>query len=95
MAAKKRKLNYSYSPVTQELMVSTVDQKELDKVENIMLDTDHYLRWDPRKKEVVGFFALFVDPDEKREKFHSFPDVKDVRVLGFRNFFKQLAASYS
>ena len=44
------KLNYSYSPVTQELMVTTVDPKDLDKVENIMLDTEHYLHWDPKKK---------------------------------------------
>ncbi len=95
MATKKRKLNYSYSAATQELMVTSVDPKDLDKVENIMLDTDHYLHWDPKKKEVVGFFALFVDPKEKKEKFHSFPSPKDIRPLGFKNFFKQLAKSYS
>jgi len=95
MATKKRKLNYSYSPTTQELMVTTIDPKDLDKVENIMLDTEHYLHWDPKTKEVVGFFALFVDPKEKKEKFYSFPSAKDVRPLGFKNFFKQLAESYS
>ncbi len=50
-------------------MVTTVDPKDLDKVDNIMLDTDHYLHWDPKKKEVVGFFALFVDPKEKKKNF--------------------------
>ena len=91
MAGKKsKKLNYSYSPATQELMITTVEPKDLGKVENIMLDSDHYLQWDPKKKELVGFFVLFVDSNEKEEKFHSFPDVKELRSMGFNNFFKQL-----
>ena len=91
MAGKKsKKLNYSYSPATQELMVTTVDQKDLCKVENIMLDSDHYLQWDPKKKEFVGFFVLFVDADEKNEKFHSFPQTKELRSIGFNSFFRQL-----
>jgi len=63
MATKKKpkQLYCSYSPTTQELMVTTVNPKDLDKVENIMLDSDHYLQWDPKNKEIVGFFALFVD----------------------------------
>ena len=87
---KTKKLNYSYSPATQELMITTVDQKDLGKVENIMLDSDHYLQWDPRKKEFVGFFVLFVDADEKKERFHSFPQTKELKSIGFNNFFKQL-----
>ncbi len=87
---KSKKLNYSYSAATQELMITTVDQKDLDKVENIMLDSDHYLQWDPKTKEMVGFFILFVDGDEKKEKFHSFPNVKELKSIGFNNFFKQL-----
>ncbi|MFH1565345.1 MAG: hypothetical protein ABIC82_05910 [bacterium] len=87
---KSKKLNYSYSVATQELMITTVDQKDLDKVENIMLDSDHYLQWDPKTKEMVGFFILFVDGDEKKEKFHSFPNVKELKSIGFNNFFKQL-----
>lgn len=96
MARKKsKKLNYSYSPATQELMVTTVEQKDLGKVENIMLDSDHYLQWDPKKKELVGFFVLFVGADEKKEKFHSFPQAKELKLLGFNNFFKQLANIYA
>lgn len=91
MAGKKsKKLNYSYSPATQELMITTVEPKDLGKVENIMLDSDHYLQWDPKKKELVGFFVLFVDSDEKKEKFHSFPKSEELRSLGFNDFFKQL-----
>ena len=91
MAGKKsKKLNYSYSPATQELMITTVEPKDLGKVENIMLDSDHYLQWDPKKKELVGFFVLFVDSDEKKEKFHSFPQAKELKSMGFNNFFKQL-----
>ena len=87
---KSKKLNYSYSPATQELMITTVEPKDLGKVENIMLDSDHYLQWDPKKKELVGFFVLFVDSDEKKETFHSFPQTKDLKSMGFNNFFKQL-----
>ena len=91
MARKKsKKLNYSYSPVTQELMITTVDQKDLGKVENIMLDSDHYLQWAPKAKELVGFFVLFVDANEKKEQFHSFPQAKELKSIGFNNFFKQL-----
>ena len=71
-------------------MITTVEPNNLGKVKNIMLDSGHYLQWDPKKKEVVGFFVLFVDSDEKKEKFHSFPDVKELRSTGFNNFFKQL-----
>lgn len=92
---KSKKLNYSYSPATQELMVTTVAPKDLDKVENIMLDTDHYLQWDPQKKEMVGFFVLFVDSDKRKEKFHSFPQIKNLKSLSFRNFFRQLGTSFS
>lgn len=94
MATKKRKLNYSYSPVTQELMITTVEPKDLDKVENIMLDTDHYLQWDPKTKELVGFFVLFVDADKKKEKFHSFPHLKDLKSLSYNNFFKRLGQAF-
>lgn len=94
MARKKRKLNYSYSPATQELMITTVEPKDLGKVENIMLDSDHYLQWDPKAKELVGFFMLFVDPNEKKEKFHTFPKLKDLKVLSYNNFFKQLGKSF-
>lgn len=87
---KSKKLNYSYSPATQELMITTVDQKDLGKVENIMLDSDHYLQWDPKTKKLVGFFVLFVDSDKKKEKFHSFPQVKELKSIGFNKFFKQL-----
>ena len=97
MATKKKskQLYYSYSPVTQELMVTTVNPKDLDKVENIMLDSDHYLQWDPKNKEIVGFFALFVGSDEKEEKFYSLPQPKNIKELGLNNFFKQLAESYA
>ena len=91
---KSKSIHYSYSPATQELMITTVNPKDLNKVENIMLDSDHYLQWDPVNKEVVGFFALFVDADEKKEKFHSFPKSKDIKVLGLSNFFQRLSGSY-
>ena len=90
MAKKQKKLNYSYSSTTQELMITIVDMKDLDKVENIMLDTDHYLQWDPKKKEIVGFFVLFVEADNKKETFHSFPESKDLKSLNFQNIFKNL-----
>ena len=93
--AKKKKLNYSYSPATQELMVTTVELKDLGKIENIMLDSDHYLQWDPRTKEIVGFFVLFVDADDKKEKFYSFPRIKDLKSLSYGNFFKQLGQALS
>lgn len=94
MASKKTKgLYYSYSPTTQEMMFTTVNPKDLDKVENIMLDSDHYLQWDPRQKEVVGFFILFIGGDSKTEKFYSFPKMKDIKFLGFNNFVKQLVTS--
>lgn len=89
MAAKKRKLNYSYSPATQELMVTTVDPKDLGKVENIMLDSDHYLQLDPKTKELVGFFVLFVDSNERKEKFHSFPNLKDLKYLSYEKFVRR------
>ncbi|MCK5509921.1 hypothetical protein KAI65_00050 [Candidatus Parcubacteria bacterium] len=71
-------------------MITTVEQKDLGKVENIMLDSDHYLQWDPMAKELVGFFILFVGADEKKEQFHSFPQAKELKSIGFNNFFKQL-----
>jgi len=88
--SKDKKLYYSYSGATQELMITTVSPDNLDKVENIMLDTDHFLQWDPKQKEVVGFFTLFVDPDEKEEKFHSLPLRDDLKNLDFANFFKKI-----
>lgn len=92
MAGKKSKtLYYSYSPATQEMMITTVSPKNLDQVENIMLDTDHYLQWDPKQKEMVGFFMLFVDLDKKTEKFHKFPELKDLKFLDFDNILPRLA----
>ncbi len=91
MANKKTKgLYYSYSPATQEMMVTTVNPKSLSQVENIMLDTNHYLQWDPKQKEVVGFFVLFVNANNKTEKFYNFPKTKDLKLLNFNNLFKQL-----
>lgn len=59
-----------------------------------MLDTDHYLQWDPRHKGIVGFFALFVRADKEREKFYSFPASQDIRHVVLKSFFKELAVSY-
>lgn len=90
MAKQKKTLYYSYSPVTQELMITTVDPDKLGEVENVMLDTDHYLQVDPQTKKTKGFFILFVDPENEDEAFHSFPNITDIQMLGMNDLFPTL-----
>ena len=89
--AKRANLYYSYSPVTQELMITTVDPEKLCEVENVMLDSEHYLQVDPKTGETKGIFILFVDPDNVDESFHKFPTPDEVKRIDFKNLFPQLS----